>query len=304
MPTTALVTGATGFVGRALVRALSARGLAVAATSRDPARASAALPGVRAHRWDGRGALPDEALEGVGVVVHLLGESVAGGRWTEARKREILESRTESTRSVAEALARRGGGVALVSASAIGFYGDRGDEELDESKGPGEGFLTDVCVAWEAATRPAEEAGARVVHARIGLVLGKEGGALGAMLPIFKLGGGGRLGPGTQWWPWIDRDDAAALLAFLAANPEARGAFNVVGPSPATQGDFAKTLGRVLRRPAFLPAPAFALKAALGEFSVELLASRRVVPRRALDAGFAFARPELEPALRAALARG
>jgi uncharacterized protein (TIGR01777 family) len=300
--TTVLVTGATGFLGGHLSSALAEEGVSLAATSRDAARARASLPtGTRVHAWSPEAEpLPAEALEGVSAVVHLLGESVSG-RWTNEKKRRILDSRVHSTRNLVaalEAAARRGARPALVSASAIGFYGDRGEDELTEASPGGTDFLAQVCRAWEEEASKAEASGVRVVRARIGLVMGREGGALAGMLPAFRWGAGGKLGPGTQWWPWIHVRDAARLLTRAALDASLSGAINLTSPHPVRQAEFAKTLARTLGRPAIAPAPAFVLKAALGEFSVELLASRKVLPARATsELGFRYEHPELDEAL-------
>ena len=291
------VTGATGLVGQALTRALSESGLETAAFSRDPKRLPAAQQ-KNARVWPPQ---PDDvALDGV---VHLLGEPVAG-RWTRAKKDAILSSRVEGTRRLIDAIeglsaARRPR--VLVSASAIGYYGDRGDEVLTESSSAGADFLADVCVQWEREAARAEALGVRVVMLRIGLVMSREGGALAAMLPAFRLGLGGTMGSGAQWWPWIHISDLVGLARFAIDHEAVRGPLNATAPDPLRQRDFAKTLARVLGRPAFLPAPAFALRTALGAFSEELLASRRVIPDSAEKAGFSFRFTRLEDCLRDAV---
>jgi uncharacterized protein (TIGR01777 family) len=291
------VTGATGLVGAALAQALERAGHEVVSFSRDPKR----LPAPRqknARVWPPR---PDAvALDGI---VHLLGEPVAG-RWTRAKKDAILTSRVEGTRRLVdaiEALSPERRPRVLVSASAIGFYGDRGDEVLTESSGPGSDFLADVCVRWEREAARAETLGVRTVLLRIGLVMSRDGGALGAMLPAFRMGLGGSMGPGTQWWPWIHIDDLVELTRAAIERQDLRGPLNATAPAPARQRDFARTLAQVLGRPAFLPAPAFALRTALGAFSEELLASRRVLPERAQRAEFSFRFTRLEDCLRDAV---
>jgi hypothetical protein len=297
-----VVTGATGFIGRALCAALAGAGHRPVVVSRDVARAARSVPGAADHHaWPGGGEpFPVAALEGADAVVHLAGETVAG-RWTAAKKRAIRASRVDGTRALVAAL----GACAvrprvLVSASAIGVYGDRGEEALTEGAAPGGDFLAEVCVAWEQAARAAEALGVRVVNPRIGLVMGGGGGALEAMLTPFKLGVGGRLGSGRQWWSWIHRDDVVGLLMH-ALTVEISGPMNATAPAPERQRAFATALGRALRRPSFVPAPAFALRALLGEFSTELLSSSRVLPALAERTGYEFQYPGLTAALAAAL---
>jgi uncharacterized protein (TIGR01777 family) len=241
------------------------------------------------------------ALEGIDAVVHLAGAGVGDHRWTEAYKAEIRDSRVRGTDTIARAMAgleRRP--TVLVSGSAIGFYGDTGDRAVDESTPAGSGFLADVVVAWEAAADPAREAGIRVVHPRTGLVVAGRGGAWGRLWPIFKLGGGGRLGSGRQWWSFISlRDDVAALTFLL---DHLAGPVNLTAPTPATNAEVTTAMGRLLKRPTLLPVPAKALELALGEFSSEVLGSARVLPNRLLEAGFVFQDPTIEQALAAALA--
>jgi uncharacterized protein (TIGR01777 family) len=314
-----LVTGATGFLGRAVCARLRGAGHGVLALSRDPQRAQRDVPGVqRAWRWDPKaGRPPQEALQSADAVVHLAGESVAG-RWTAARKQEIRDSRVLGTRNLVTGLAGAGGAggassaggasaaqpraSVLVCASAIGYYGDRGEAELVESSEPGSDFLAQLCRDWEAEAVAAQALGLRVVRLRFGIVVGPDGGALQAMLPPFRLGAGGPLGSGRQWWSWVHRDDVTGL-ALRSLGESWSGAINATAPEAARQGDFARALGRVLGRPAVLPAPALALKLLLGEFSTELLSSKKVLPQRATQLGYTFAHPALEPALRAALGR-
>lgn len=294
-----LITGATGFVGRRLAAELKGRG--VRGLSRDPARAKSSVSALAsAHAWTAPDApVPDAAVAGARAVVHLAGEPVSG-RWTRAKKRAIEDSRRDGTRSVVDAIARvEPRPEVLVSASAIGYYGSRGDEELTETSRPGDDFLARVCKSWEDEALRAEDLGVRVVRLRIGLVMGEGGGALEAMLPLFKLGLGGKLGDGRQWWPWVHIDDILGLAVRAIDDPEWHGAFNATAPTPVRQAEFAKTLAKALSRPALLPAPAIALRTTLGEFAVELLASRRVLPKRALDAGYTFRQTDLLDALRA-----
>ncbi len=250
-------------------------------------------------RWDPAGAgLDPAALRGVTAVVHLAGENIADGRWTEARKRALLESRKLGTRLLAEAVARAPDGPrTLVSASAIGYYGERGDEELTEASPPGAGFLPEVCVAWEAATGPAADAGVRVVRVRTGLVLTKAGGLLQRMLLPFRLGLGGRLGSGRQWMSWISAADLIGVYLH-ALQGDVSGPVNAVAPGAVRNRDFTRVLGRALHRPAVIPVPAFALRLAFGEMADEaILASTRVVPVALEKSGYQFQFPELRPAL-------
>ncbi len=296
-PKVVAITGASGLVGTALTKHLKAAGAEVRPFVRGAASGAAG-----AIAWDpARGEIDTAALEGVDAVVNLAGESVVG-LWTEAKKQRIRESRVSSTALVAKAMAglRRRPAV-LVSASAIGVYPDVGDGVLDESAAAGDGFLSSVCTDWEAATKPAEDAGIRVVHLRIGIVLAKEGGALEKMAMPFRLGVGGPLGSGKQYVSWIAMDDLLAAFSMALADDTLRGAVNAVAPNPVTNAELSKTLGAVLRRPSFMPAPAFAIRAALGEFSTEVLSSHRIAPKRLTDAGFVWKHASLESALRAAL---
>lgn len=296
-----VVTGATGFIGSHLVRRLVSAGHAVIAWSRDPQRAAERLPArCRVTRGGDLERCDPAELRGVDAVVNLAGESVAGGRWSEARKRAIRTSRVDGTRSIVAAiasLAPEERPKVLVSASAIGFYGDRGDELLNEDSTPGEGFLAEVCRAWEGAATVAERLGVRVVLPRIGVVLGPDGGALAAMLTPFRLGLGGRLGDGAQWMSWIHLDDVVDLLIFALEREDVRGALNAVAPEAVRNRDFTRVLGRVLGRPTLFPVPAFALRLLAGEMSEILLGSQRVAPKVASDRGFSFSYPSLEAAL-------
>lgn len=293
------VTGSTGLIGEALVAALSTAGHEVVRMRRGPA-------GPGELTWTPGARLDPASLDGVHAVVHLAGAPIGAGRWTAARKRAIRDSRVEGTRTIAEAIARADDPPkVLVSGSAIDFYGDRGDEVLDESSSKGEGFLPDVVAAWEAAADPAREAGVRVVHPRTSIVLSPAGGALRRLLPLFKLGLGGRLGDGSQWWPWISIDDEVAALQHLLVADHLEGPVNLTAPSPATNAEFTGTLAQVLGRPALLPVPRFGPRLLLGEMADQLLfTSRRVRPAKLDgDAGFAFAHPDLEGALRHLLGR-
>lgn len=292
------ITGSTGFIGSALVAALEARGYEARALVRPQSRAD----GIR---WDpDRGEIESSALEGVEAVVHLAGESVAGARWTPAQKARIVESRTRGTGLLARTLARLKHKPKLwLSASAIGFYGDRGADEVDEREPPGSDFLARVCVAWEAQAQPAREAGIRVVHPRFGVVLHPSGGALAKMLPAFRLGFGGALGDGRQFMSWVALEDAVRALIHAFDQPSLQGAVNVTAPEPVTNAELTQALGKALGRPAFMRVPSFALRAALGEMAqVALLSGARVVPRKLLESGFVFTQPSLAPYLRRVLA--
>jgi uncharacterized protein (TIGR01777 family) len=294
-----IVSGSSGLVGSALVPRLENSGRRAVRLVRRPAD-----PNACEVFWDPeKGALAAENLEGAEAAVHLAGENVAGGRWTAAKRDRIRSSRIAGTRLMAEALA----GLqqpprSLVCASAVGIYGDRGDEVLSEKSEPGRGFLADVCRGWEAAADPAREAGIRVVHLRIGLVLSRRGGALASMLPLFRLGLGGRLGSGRQFTSWISLEDLANTILFCLDEGGLEGPVNAVAPSPVTNREFTRVLGRVLKRPALLPAPAFALRLVLGRMADELLlASVRAEPAKLLSAGFSFRHGDMEETLRSLL---
>lgn len=297
-----VLTGATGFVGRPLVGRLLSDGHDVTALSRDGARAQRRLPVRCACRaWDAQGTLDPAALRGADAVLHLAGEGVADAPWTASRKHAIRESRVAGARALVRALSALPAHErpqVLISASAIGYYGDRGDEELDEQAWAGEGFLAEVCRAWEREVFQADPLGLRTAAIRIGVVLGKQGGALQQMLLPFRMGVGGRIGSGTQWMSWIHLEDLVGLFAHVLTHPEARGAINGVAPAPVTNATFATELGRVLGRPSLLPIPAVALRAALGEMSTVLLASQRALPRMAERFGFTFQYPDIARALR------
>lgn len=294
-----VVTGATGFIGAHLSRTLRERGDEVVALSRDPDSVARRAPGVsRAYAWDPMSEpAPAEALEQAAAVVHLAGESVVG-RWSGAKRRAIRETRVLGTRNLVAGIVRlENKPQVLVSASAIGFYGDRAGEELSEQSSGGNDYLASVCRQWEEEALKIKALGVRLVRIRTGIVLARDGGALGAMLLPFQLGLGGPLGSGEQWWSWIHRDDLVTLIIHSIDN-NIDGIWNGTAPNPVTQKEFARVLGRVLRRPAFLPAPAFALKLILGGFAAELLSSKKALPRAAEASGVAFKYRELEPALR------
>lgn len=297
-----LVTGATGFIGRKVCAALSEGGHGVRVLSRNPAAARARLPGAKVLAWRPlEGPPPVEALESVHAVVHLAGEPVAGSWRRPGKKAAIQESRVRGTENLVAGIAAAGGVERFLCASAVGYYGEGGERELAEDAPPGEGFLPGVCRAWEAAAEQAAGACGTVFRLRIGLVLGPDGGALPPMVRAFRFGLGGPFGSGRQWWPWIHREDLVGLIRFLLEEDLPPGPVNATAPGPVRQRAFARTLARILHRPAVLPAPAVALRLLLGGFAEELLASRKVIPRRALEAGFRFTHPGLEEALEALL---
>ena len=286
------LTGASGFVGRHVIRLAVRRGYEVIAFTRDPSRPVGDCIETRSFSAT---ELPD--LSGCEAVIHLAGENVAG-LWSAAKKKRIIESRRGGTRRIVEAMrALPEAPSAFVCASAIGIYGDSGDADLTEQSPAGTGFLADTCRAWEAEAIAAETI-CRTVRMRIGIVLGKGGGALRMMLPAFRLGLGARLGHGRQWFSWIHVEDLATLLLFAIENLDIRGAMNATAPWPVRNAEFTRTLARALHRPAFLSIPAFALRLALRDFSHELLDSKRVLPALATEHGFGFHFPELAPALR------
>jgi uncharacterized protein (TIGR01777 family) len=294
-----LISGATGLIGEALIPELESGGHRVIHLTRSPASSEDV-------GWDpSAGEIDASRLEGIDAVVHLAGESIAEGRWTPQKKRRILESRARGTRLLAEKVAGLPEAPdVMVSASAVGYYGDRGNELLREESGPGSDFLAEVCKAWEAAADPAREAGIRVVHPRFGLVLSPKGGALGRTLPIFKLGGGGRIGSGRQWWSWVALDDVVGAILHALTNDSVKGAVNVGSPNPLTNAEYTRVLGRVLNRPTVFPLPAPAARLALGEVAdALLLASQRMEPAKLKETGYEFRYPELEGALRHLLGR-
>ncbi|MGH9129122.1 MAG: TIGR01777 family oxidoreductase [Acidimicrobiales bacterium] len=294
-----LVSGSSGFVGSALVPALEAAGHEVVRLVRHPA-------GSGECHWDiGAGKIDSEALAGVEGVVHLAGAGIGERRWTEEVKAAIQDSRIDGTRLLCGALAAMGQPPSvLVSGSAIGYYGDRGAEILDESSSTGTGFLAEVCVAWEAATADAKTAGVRVVHLRTGVVLGP-GGILTKTLPLFKRGMGGRLGSGNQYMSWVSLDDEVGAILHALHDTSVSGPLNATAPNPVTNLDFTSVLAKVLSRPAPLPVPAFALSGVLGKEMVTdmVLASQRVMPTRLQSTGYSFTHPELEGSLRAITAK-
>jgi hypothetical protein len=298
-----IVTGSSGLIGSALVAALRARGDEVTCLVRGAAHARRA-DGAREVLWNpGRGELDAAELEGHDAAVHLAGDPIAEGRWTDEKKRRIRESRAQGTTLIASTLAKlKTPPRTLLSASAVGYYGDRGQEILTETSAPGADFLSGVCREWEASTEAAKAAGVRVVLLRFGVVLSGEGGALLKMLTPFKLGVGGKIGSGEQYMSWIALDDVTGAILHALAHEELEGAVNVVAPQPVTNGEFTKTLGGVLNRPTVFAVPAFAARLAFGEIAdAALLASQRAEPARLKATNYQFKYPELEGALHHAL---
>jgi hypothetical protein len=293
MPEKILVTGVSGPIGAALLPAVKAQGYAVTRLVRGKST------GQEQIAWKPLQPLAPESVSGFHAVIHLAGESIVG-RWTEAKKRRIVESRVPTTRYLAEALAQaKQPPRVLISASAVGYYGSRGDEILREDSAPGTGFASDLCRDWESASQAAGRAGVRVVQIRIGMVLSALGGALPQMLPPFRMGLGGNLGNGRQWVSWIDARDVAGAILHLIKADSLQGPVNMVARNPVTNAEFTKTLARVLSRPAIFPMPAFAARLIFGQMADELLlASQRVEPAKLLASGYQFQHPELESALR------
>jgi len=293
-----VVSGSSGLIGRSVVAALASRGDEITALVRRPAAAGEA-------QWDPMaGSIDTGALDGADGVVHLAGAGIGDKRWSASRRREIVSSRVEATTLLAESLAglHRPPAV-LVSASAVGFYGDRGDEVLTEESTGGTGFLAEVCRGWEDATTPARDAGIRVIRLRSGVVLSAQGGALARQLPLFRSGVGGRLGSGRQWLSWITLGDEVRAILHALDQPAVRGAVNATAPEPVTNRGFTRALGRTLHRPSFLAVPGFALRVALGPdlASEMVLAGQRVLPTQLTSTGFTFEQPRIESALAAVL---
>ncbi|MFB7592676.1 TIGR01777 family oxidoreductase [Streptomyces sp. NPDC056169] len=290
------VTGASGLIGKALVRSLRADGHDVLRLVRRPAATADEV------EWDPKRLYVDAAgLVGVDAVVHLAGAGVGERRWTEAYKREIRDSRVLGTTAIAQALASLAEPPeVLVCGTALGWYGDTGSRAVDESAPAGTGFLPSVCVEWEAAAAPAEEAGIRVAYARTGLVVAREGGAWGRLFPVFRAGIGGRMGDGRQYWSHISLHDEVAALRHLVDTPSLSGPVNLTAPEPVTNREVTAAMGRVLRRPTLCTVPAPALKLVLGDFAQDVLGSQRVLPGRLLESGFDFAFPTIDDAIRAA----
>jgi uncharacterized protein len=293
-------------LGTAICRALQREGTAVFHLVRREPTQPLAGAGVTEVRWypaAPAGGIDLTAIEGLDAVVHLSGANVAARRWTAAYKREITESRVGTTRALTEALIQlKTPPKVLAAASAVGFYGDRGDEILDENSPAGKGFFPELCQAWEAASQPAVQAGIRVVHLRFGMVIAREGGAVAKLTPLFRLGLGGRLGDGKQWVSWVSEADVVAAVLFAIRNDGISGPVNVVASEPVTNAQFTREMAHAVQRPAVVPVPAFALRLALGDMADEaLLASTRVVPARLLASGFKFQHPRPADALAVAL---
>ncbi len=287
-----LISGASGFIGKGLIADLSRRGHQTVPLHR---KRAGSLP-----FWDIKtGEIDLGTLNDIDIVIHLAGENIASGRWTAAKKRRILESRVEGTTLLCSYFSQRPDKPkVIISASAVGFYGHRDDELLDENSGRGSGFLAEVCARWEAATKVASDAGIRVVNIRFGMVLSLNGGALTKMVSVFKTGLGGPVGCGKQWTSWITLADACAAISHIMATTELQGAVNLVSPRPVTNHQFTKILGSVLKRPTLLPLPAFVAKLLLGDMAEELLlSSTRAVPGKLVESGYLFSDPSLEQAL-------
>ena len=289
-----LITGASGLIGRALQKSFREKGYEMLLASRKETKDAEHI------QWDpDAGFSEPERLDGIDAVVHLAGESVFGLSWSDAKKKAIRDSRVDGTRVIVETISKlKARPKVLVAASAIGFYGDRGEDEMTESSAAGDTFLAEVSKDWEAEARRAEDSGIRTVLLRTGIVLSKDGGALGTMLTPFKFGVGGVVGSGKQWMSWISLDDHIRVINYAIENESVRGALNSVSPHPVTNQEFTKTLGEVLYRPTILPLPSFAVNMVLGEMGdALLLASTRVLPKRLEDAGFEFEYPDLKRAI-------
>ena len=292
------ITGSTGLIGQRLFTDLKSDG-------HDPVRMVRSNPSGSDILWSTTGPLDPGALRGIDAVVHLAGEPIGGGRWTDERKKRILDSRVDGTTTIATAMAAAAEGPRiLVSASAIGFYGDQGGELLTETSPAGDDFLAEVTVAWEAAAEPARAAGIRVCHPRTGLVLDPDGGLLEKTLPLFKLGLGGKFGSGEQWWSWVTIDDVSGIMRWMLTNDDAEGAYNLTAPNPTTNAEFSEVLGDVLGRPSFLTVPSFGPKLLLGEMAESLIFySQRVEPERTQQDGYTFEFTTLAAGLRQVLGK-
>ena len=295
-----IITGGTGLIGRALTRSLSNHGYEIILLSRAPERARDLPQGTRAERWDGRTAVGWGTLaNGAEAIVNLAGENIAGGRWTAERKRRIRESRIHAGRAVVEAVQEAAEKPRVViQASGLGYYGCRDEETITEETPPGDDFLAEVAIEWEESTAAVEARGVRRAVIRTAPVLSTEDGAFPRMIRPFRFFVGGPLGNGEQWFPWIHIADEVGAIRFLMKNSAAKGAFNLTAPNPVRNVEFARAVGRVLKRPAFLPTPAFALRLLFGEMATLLLGGQRAAPRRLLDLGFSFRFPEAESAMK------
>ena len=292
-----LITGATGLIGRSLCKLLAREGHTIVGVSRSGQKPQG-LEVAEMYKWDtASGPPPPAALNEVDAIVNLAGEPIAARRWSDQQKKAIRDSRVLTTRNLVEGITASRKPLVLVSSSAVGFYGDRGDEELDESSKAGTGFMSEVCQEWEREATRASELGVRVALIRTGVVLSTGGGALEKMLPPFKLGLGGRLGSGKQWFPWIHISDIAGIFRHAILTSTLTGAVNGTAPEPATNAEFTRELGRLLHRPTFFPVPEMALRALMGEMANVLFDSQRVLPKAALASGYQFQYPSLAPAL-------
>lgn len=301
-----VVSGGTGFIGRALCQSLLRRGMVVTVLSRNLLQAKAMLdPSVRVIEWDAVTPGPWESeLDGAHAVINLAGEPIAAGRWTQKRKQLIVDSRVNATRLLVQALSRLANKPrVLISASGVGYYGTSQEIRFDERNGSGSDFFADLCVAWERAALAAQSAGVRVVCLRTGMVLDRDGGALAKMVPPFRAFVGGPIAPGTQWVSWIHRADLIGLIEWALTNEQVSGPVNAVAPEPVTMTDFCRILGKVLNRPSWLPVPEFALRVAFGELASVMTTGQRVAPKLALDGGYQFKFPRLESALRSIVAK-
>lgn len=288
-----LITGGTGFIGKALSRELVSSGHNVIITTRRQTDSKEKLT------WNLPALIPSDTMSNIDAVVNLAGESIASGRWTKTRKERIMSSRTNITRALVQSMQNANPKPkVLISASAIGFYGPRGDEFVTEDTPPGTDFLADVCKAWEAEALKAEEMGVRVVPVRIGGVLESDGGALPKMIMPFKFFLGGPIGSGKQWFSWIHRDDITGIIKYALENELISGPINLTAPEPVTNKEFSSALGRAISRPSWLPVPGFIVKLTLGELGDIILTGQRVLPEKALKAGYKFKHPDVDEALR------
>ncbi len=295
-----IITGGSGLIGRALTANLTNDGHEVIVLSRQPETGADLPTGAKATRWDGRSAAGwGHLADGAKAIINLAGENIASGRWTPERKRAIRNSRTNAGQAVVEAVeAAANKPSVVIQASAVGYYGPRNGQEVTEDTPAGDDFLAQICAEWEASTVPVEAKGVRRAIIRTGVVLSPDGGALPRMLLPFKLFAGGPLGSGRQWFPWIHLADEVAAIRYLIDHQTARGPFNLTAPTPLTNAEFGRVLGRVLGRPAVMPTPGFALRLAFGEMATVLLDGQQAVPRRLQELGFTFRFPEAEAALR------